>query len=176
MSRFQISVLLLAGCLLCAPACDREPPLPAVTGNSTTLPAPPPPLPEPVEKPALKPPHGGQLSAMPDGRGYVEWLVNAGRLYFLDPSGGPLKGAESVVLTFQSATGPQQVALTACDDPAFAGACWTAPGTELREKAPEALVRFQIDGQPVRVVLADEGKAVTIDEPVIAPVESLQNR
>lgn len=173
MTCFRMRLPLLAACVLCMPACDREPPLPPLDTGTATSPAPPPPLTKPEEKPALKPPHGGHMSVMPDRLGYVEWLVDAGRLYFLDPSGGPLKGAEEIVLTHQSATGPQQVALVACDDPAFTGACWTAPRGELREKAPEMLVRFRINGQPVRVVLADSAKVVTIDAPVMPPVESL---
>jgi hypothetical protein len=176
MSSHRLCLALLAVGLACLPACDREPPLPAVNAGSATAPTPPVPLSMPTEKPALKAPHNGRLTAMSDGRGYVEWVVHAGRLYFLDPSGGPLKGAEAIVLTFQSATGPRQSALAPCDDPAFAGACWTAPGGELREKAPEALLRFLLDGQPVRVALSEEGRAATSETTAVAPLDSPSTR
>lgn len=166
------SVLLCTALLTLTAACDTEPPVPTNRPETTDLMPVPPPALEPSEEPAVKPPHAGRLAAMPDAQGYVEWVADAGRLYFLDAAGRPATGAERVVLTIQSPEGPWQVAMTACEDHQFAGACWMSPGGELRADAAAAVVRFELDGQAIRIVLPVETSSSRTETPGTSPGET----
>ena len=164
---------LSAALLMSTAGCDNEPPLPTLPSDPASLPAPP----APVEKeatPAIKPPHGGRLLAMPDNRGYVEWVVDAGRFYLVDSAAAPARGAESIVLTVTTATGPRELPLAPCDEAGFEGACWTNPAPELRNQDTAGVVRFSLEGQPVRVVLGTQPAPVNADLPGLRPVEALE--
>lgn len=176
MRRSDVLVVALTASLLCIDGCDQDPPLPAVPASPASLPAPPLSRDGAATMPAIKPPHGGHLLTMPEGRGYVEWVVDAGQLYFLDAAAGPARGAENVVLTIQSDGGPRQIDLTACRDETFDGACWTHSAAELRDERLSAVLRFQLEGRPVRVVLGVKAPMLPVEDPLPRPAERLLNQ
>jgi len=106
-------------------------------------------------RPGPEPPHGGCLLPMSDGRGYVEWVVETGRLYYLDPAGSPLAGVSGAALHVRSATGPRAVPLVDCGDADYPDACVTvAPGSDLlRRPDTGGVLRFSVHGEGCRVLL-----------------------
>lgn len=151
--RRPAAALLICGGLWLA-GCEREP-LPTVPASTSPVPPPGPATAtaESVEVPVIKPPHGGRLVDMGERRGYVEWLADVGRLYVVDVAGAPLLGAEEVTLTSLAANGPEQTVLTPCIEADFTGACWAGPNGRSWEADASAVVRFQLAGRPIRVVL-----------------------
>jgi hypothetical protein len=142
-------LVILAVVPCCLSACDEEPPpLPPVPPAAPAVPT----RPSLVAEASCKPPHGGRLLALPDGRGHAEWVVDSGRLYLLDNACRAAAGATNVILTEQSPQGPRQVALTDCGDKDYPDSCWTSNGGELR-KAASGVIRFNLNGEPVRVPL-----------------------
>jgi hypothetical protein len=136
--------LLLSACEEDLPPLPKVPPAtqPAPQTRSVSI------------EPPCKPPHGGRLLPMPDNRGYVEWAVDTGRLYFLDDTCKALTGAGSVVLTIRTGAGPRQVPLSDCGEPEYPRACWTNPAGELRQPDAGGIIRFLVNGEAVRVSLA----------------------
>lgn len=172
---YSFFVALIIG-LLCVGGCDRDqasPPVPSPESRPATV------AQITVDNdapPAVKPPHGGRLLTMPDKQGYIEWVIDAGRFYVLDAAGGPAKGVENVVLTVPSDTGPQQLNLIPCGDDAFDGACWTHPASQLRDRRTSAVLRFQLEGGPVRVLISDKPPTAPIEDPLPRPTEKLLNQ
>ncbi|MGQ9651458.1 MAG: hypothetical protein ACUVXJ_15230 [Phycisphaerae bacterium] len=170
-----LAITLIIG-LLWVGGCDRDQPSPPVP-SPDSQPATAPQITVDIDTPpALKPPHGGRLLAMPEKQGYVEWVVDAGRLYVLDATGGAAKGVENVVLTIPSDTGPQQLTLIPCGDETFDGACWTHPAPQLRDERTSAVLRFQLEGGPVRVLISDRPPTAPTENPLPRPTEKLLNQ
>ncbi|HPD31932.1 MAG TPA: hypothetical protein PLL20_18210 [Phycisphaerae bacterium] len=169
-------VLALTIGLLCVGGCDRDQPSPAVPSPDSRPVTAPQATTDIDTTPAVKPPHGGRLLTMPDKQGYIEWVVDAGRLYVLDAAGGPAKAVENVVLTIPSDTGPQQFALIPCGDEAFDGACWTHSAPQLRDEHASAVLRFQFEGGPVRILISEKPPTAPIEDPLPRPTEKLPNQ
>ena len=171
----RLPILLNVALLMLTAACDNEPPLPVLQPNPASMPAPPVLADQATAAPTIKAPHGGRLRPMPDNRGYVEWVVDAGRLYLVDAAAAPAKGAESIVLTIQTPTGPQQLPLTPCEEAGFEGACWTNPAPELKNEDTLGVVRFLLDGQPIRVVLGTQPSPADAGLPSLPAIETRAN-
>jgi hypothetical protein len=146
------SALLLIGVTLTG-CKDEYPELPTVPPSGTTSkPA------KPLHPDALPPPefpfeapHGGLMTPVDGGRGYVEWTVEEGRLYYLDPDGLPLSGVEEAVLHIATPGGPVQVALVAFDDGEYRGVA--SEDGRLSEQAIRGVLRFRLNGEPCRVLI-----------------------
>ncbi|MDM8008677.1 MAG: hypothetical protein QUV05_21275 [Phycisphaerae bacterium] len=169
-------VIALTIGLLCVGGCDRDQPSPAVPSPDSRPATAPQIIADINTTPAVKPPHGGRLLPMPDKQGYIEWVVDAGRLYVLDATGGAAKGVQDVVLTVPSDTGPQQLALASCEDEAFDGACWMHTASPLRDEHTSAVLRFQFEGRPVRVLIGEKPPTAEIKDPLPRPAEKLLNQ
>jgi hypothetical protein len=107
----------------------------------------------PGTEPLCAAPHGGRLLAIRDGLGYVEWDTRRGRLYFLDAQCRAASGVEDASLYVSSPTGPTQVALSACEDEDYAGACLTSTDDVLRMDGATGVLRFQWGAEFCRVLL-----------------------
>jgi len=130
--------------------CKDEFPVPSVPPVSTQPLAPP-----SLAGPELpcEPPHHGQLYLIGEQHGHVEWDAAAGRLYWLDPACGPLKGVEHVVCYVKTPSGPRRLELQDCRDDQYPGACRSAPGDRLRDADAPLVLRFMLNGEGYRVLL-----------------------
>ena len=125
-------------------------------------------------RPGPEPPHGGCLLPMRDGRGYVEWVVETGRLYYLDPAGSPLAGVGSAALHVRSAKGPRAVPLVDCSDAGYPDACVTlAPGSDLlRRPDTDGVLRFSVHGEGRRVLLRFKPPATHAAGATLTPADT----
>lgn len=103
--------------------------------------------------PTFEPPHGGHLCPLEGGRGYVEWDIRMGRLYFLDATCEPLKGVGDAVLHVQSPTGPRRIELADCRDAVYTGYCLSAASDVLGRLETVGVLRFTLDGEACRAPL-----------------------
>ena len=151
--RFVCELVVISGALLAAglAGCEEDYPLPPST-QATSAPTLAPP------EPACEPRHGGQLLAIGDESGYVEWDVKAGRLYWLDRACQPMAGVTDVVVYMNAPAGPRRVALTDCRGKAYGGLCLSQPPDSglLSDSDSTGVLRFTLNGEGYRGLLKHE--------------------
>lgn len=112
-------------------------------------------LSRPSDKTTEAMPHGGGKLSFADKSGCIEWVhrpdESAARLYFFNADMQPLGSIGEPVLWLNDLTGPEPIALSACQ-PVEPG-CWLAESPLLARTAPQGLIRFELGREPYRIRL-----------------------